>query len=67
MTKLLKEFSKETGQPPILINTSFNIGGPIVEIPAQAIDTFLKANYMVKALILENYLLELPDAELDKV
>jgi len=67
MTRLLKRFAEVTGQPPILINTSFNIGGPIVEIPMQAIDTFLKANYSVKALLLENYLLELPYAGQDQV
>ncbi|MBN1118368.1 MAG: hypothetical protein JXA77_14250 [Bacteroidales bacterium] len=67
MTKLLKRFAEETGQPPILINTSFNIGGPIVEIPGEAIDTFLRANYLVKALALENYLLELPETEIERV
>ena len=65
LTKLLRRFSEVTGQPPVLINTSFNIGGPIVEIPEQAINTFLKANYLVKALLLENYLLELPDTEVE--
>ena len=65
LTKLLRRFSEVTGQPPVLINTSFNIGGPIVEIPEHAINTFLRANYLVKALLLENYLLELPDAEVE--
>jgi carbamoyltransferase len=60
LTKLLRRYAEVTGQPPILINTSFNIGGPIVEIPEHAISTFLRANYMVRALLLENYLLELP-------
>jgi predicted NodU family carbamoyl transferase len=54
-----------TGQPPILINTSFNIGGPIIELPEQAISTFLQANYRAKALLLEDYLLELPDTEIE--
>lgn len=67
LTKLLRRYAEVTGEPPILINTSFNIGGPIVEIPAQAINTFLKANYQVKALLLEDYLLELPDTEVEKV
>jgi carbamoyltransferase len=67
MTKLLKRFAEVTGQPPILINTSFNIGGPIVEVPAQAISTFLMANYQVKALLLENQLLELPDSDIGMV
>ena len=65
LTKLLKRFAEVTGQPPILINTSFNIGGPIVEIPDQAISTFLKANYRAKALLLEDYLLELPETEIE--
>jgi carbamoyltransferase len=67
LTKLLRKFAEVSGQPPILINTSFNIGGPIIEIPEQAINTFLKANYMVKALLLENYLIELPDTELEQM
>ncbi len=65
LTKLLRRYAEVTGQPPILINTSFNIGGPIVEIPEQAINTFLKANYMVKALLLEDYLLELPEMDVE--
>ncbi len=65
LTKLLRKFAEVSGQPPILINTSFNIGGPIIEIPEQAINTFLKANYLVKALLLENYLLELPDTDVE--
>ena len=67
LTKLLKRFSEVSGQPPILINTSFNIGGPIVEIPEQAISTFLKANYQAKALLLEDYFLELPDTDVERV
>jgi len=65
LTKLLRRFAEVTGQPPILINTSFNIGKPIVEVPEQAINTFLETNYMVKALLLENYLLELPESEVE--
>ena len=65
LTRLLRRFSEVSGQPPVLINTSFNIGGPIVEIPEHAIDTFLRANYMVKALLLENYLLELPETDVE--
>jgi carbamoyltransferase len=67
MTKLLRRFAEETGLPPILINTSFNIGGPIVEMPVEAIDTFLRANYLVRALALENYLLELPETDIENV
>ncbi len=61
LTKLLRRYAEVTGQPPILINTSFNIRKPIVEIPEQAISTFLETNYMTKALLIENYLLELPE------
>jgi carbamoyltransferase len=67
LTKLLRRYAEQTGEPPILINTSFNIGGPIVEIPEQAISTFLKANYMVKALLIENYLLELPETDVQSL
>jgi carbamoyltransferase len=67
LTKLLRKFAEVSGLPPILINTSFNIGGPIVEIPEHAIKTFLKANYQAKALLLENYILELPEGELEKI
>jgi carbamoyltransferase len=67
LTKLLRRFAEVSGQPPILINTSFNIGGPIVEIPEHAVNTFLKANYQVRALLLEDYLLELPETEVESV
>jgi len=67
LTKLLRRFAEVTGQPPILINTSFNIEGPIVEIPADAISTFLKTNYLVRALLLENYLLEFPESETESL
>ena len=39
---LLKSFKKVT-KCPILVNTSFNINGPIVETPEEAIQVFLKA------------------------
>ncbi len=61
--KLLKTFKEKSGLPPILINTSFNVGEPIVETPASAINTFLATNQMVKALLLEDYLLEVDDTE----
>ena len=67
LTKLLRRYAEVTGEPPILINTSFNIGGPIVEIPEQGVSTFLKANYQVKALLMETYLLELPESEVESV
>jgi predicted NodU family carbamoyl transferase len=66
MTKLLRKFAEASGLPPILINTSFNIGGPIVEMPTDAIDTFLRANYLARALALENYIIELPETEVEK-
>ncbi|MFZ2887236.1 MAG: carbamoyltransferase C-terminal domain-containing protein [Minisyncoccia bacterium] len=41
---LVKEFEKLTGVP-LLLNTSFNLGGdPIVETPADALDTFLRTD-----------------------
>jgi carbamoyltransferase len=65
LTKLLRRYAEVTGRPPILINTSFNIGKPIVEVPEQAINTFLETNHMVKALLLENYLVELPETDVE--
>lgn len=67
LTKLLRRYTELTGEPPILINTSFNIGGPIVEIPEHAIDTFLRANYLATALLLEDYLLELPETDTESL
>lgn len=58
ITKLLRRFAEVTGYPPILINTSFNIGTPIVETPEEAITTFLNTTHQVKALMLEQYLIE---------
>jgi carbamoyltransferase len=53
---LLKAFEKLTGFP-ILLNTSFNIGGdPIVESPHDAIVTFLNAD--IDVVVLENYYVE---------
>lgn len=41
---LVKAFEKKTGTP-LIINTSFNLGGePIVESPQDALDTFLRAD-----------------------
>jgi carbamoyltransferase len=49
---LLKAFETETGFP-ILLNTSFNVGGdPIVESPHDAIVTFLNSD--IDILVLEN-------------
>jgi carbamoyltransferase len=50
---LLKAFENLTGFP-ILVNTSFNIGGdPIVESPHDAITTFINSD--VDVLLLENH------------
>ena len=41
---LVKEFENKTGVP-LVLNTSFNLGGdPIVETPADALDTFLRTD-----------------------
>jgi carbamoyltransferase len=50
--KLIKEFSRLTGEP-ILLNTSFNENEPIVNKPEEAIDCFLRTKMDV--LILGNY------------
>jgi carbamoyltransferase len=42
------------GGPPVLLNTSFNIAGqPIVETPAEAIQTFLQTD--IDYLVIENF------------
>ncbi len=53
--RLILEFFKITGIP-ILINTSFNENEPVVNIPEEAIDTFLRTNLDV--LVLGNYILK---------
>ncbi len=50
---LINEFRKLTGIP-MLLNTSFNIQGPIVCSPQDAINTFKNASF--DALVLENNL-----------
>lgn len=52
--RLISEFHKITGVP-ILINTSFNENEPVVNIPEEAIDCFLRTNLDI--LILGNYVL----------
>lgn len=52
--RLINEFYKLTGVP-ILINTSFNENEPVVNIPEEAIDCYLRTN--MDALVLGNYLL----------
>ncbi len=41
--ELITEFKKKTGLP-LVLNTSFNIGEPIVTSPEQALDTFLRSS-----------------------
>lgn len=55
--KLLYKFKELTGIP-ILINTSFNIQEPIVEIPGHAINTFLQSCQLIDCLVLDNYLVQ---------
>lgn len=52
--KLLYRFKILTGIP-VLINTSFNIQEPIVEIPEHAINTFLQSCHLMDCLVLENF------------
>lgn len=47
--KLIDQFRRITGVP-ILINTSFNENEPIVHLPAQAIDCFLRTQMDVLAI-----------------
>lgn len=47
--ELITEFKKKTGLP-LVLNTSFNIGEPIVTSPEQALDTFLKSSMDALAL-----------------
>lgn len=50
---LLQEFFKLTGVP-VLLNTSFNVGGePIVESPQNAVNTFIHSN--IDILVMGNY------------
>lgn len=53
--KLIKEFYNITNIP-ILINTSFNENEPVVNIPDEAIDCYLRTN--MDMLVLGNYILE---------
>jgi carbamoyltransferase len=51
---LIEAFHKITGVP-ILINTSFNENEPVVNLPQEAIDCYLRTN--MDALVLGNYIL----------
>ena len=53
--RLIKEFYEITGVP-ILINTSFNENEPVVNIPEEAIDCYLRTD--MDMLVLGNYVLE---------
>ncbi|HBF67019.1 MAG TPA: hypothetical protein DDW36_01180 [Candidatus Magasanikbacteria bacterium] len=54
--ELINEFYKLTGIP-LLLNTSFNLGGdPIVEKPYDALDTFVRTQ--MDYLVLEDYIVE---------
>ena len=52
--KLISDFAARTGVP-VLLNTSFNIQGPIVETPADAVETFFRSD--LDALVIGDYLL----------
>jgi carbamoyltransferase len=52
---LIESFRKKTGIP-ILLNTSFNENEPIVNLPAEAIDCYLRTN--MDMLVMENIILE---------
>ena len=53
--QLISEFFKLT-KIPILINTSFNENEPVVNIPEEAIDCYLRTDMDI--LVLGNYVLE---------
>jgi len=55
--ELISAFATLTGVP-VLLNTSFNIQGPIVETPAEAVETFLRSE--LDALVLGDHLLVHP-------
>jgi carbamoyltransferase len=55
--QLIGAFARRTGVP-VLLNTSFNIQGPIVETPAEAVDTFLASD--LDALVIGDYVLHTP-------
>jgi len=59
-TELITEFEKKTSLP-LVLNTSFNVGEPIVTTPDQALDTFLKSS--MDALALGPFLLPHPKAK----
>ena len=58
--ELITEFGKKTSVP-LVLNTSFNIGEPIVTTPDQALDTFLKSS--MDALAMGPFLVPHPKAK----
>ncbi len=60
---LLNEFYKQTGLP-LLLNTSFNKQEPIVETPADAINTFINTD--IDILIIGNYIIDKDEYDLEK-
>lgn len=65
--KLLHEFYTLTGVP-VLINTSFNIGEPIVLTPENAINTFLKSGPNgIDVLVMGDYLVTRKGTGIDKL
>jgi carbamoyltransferase len=57
--RLISEFYQRTGVPMVL-NTSFNIRGPIVETPQHAVDTFAASG--LDALVIGDYVVRRPEA-----
>lgn len=55
---LIENFYKKTGVP-ILLNTSFNENEPIVNLPSEALDCFLRTK--MDMLVLGNYVVERQD------
>jgi carbamoyltransferase len=55
--ELISAFARRSGVP-VLLNTSFNIQGPIVETPAEAVETFLRSDLDV--LVIGDHLLHCP-------
>ena len=56
--QLIQKFGAATGVP-VLLNTSFNVRGePIVNTPADALNTFVNSG--IDSLVLGNYLVERP-------
>ena len=54
--KLIQRFGEATGVP-VLLNTSFNVRGePIVNTPADSLDTFAKSG--IDSLVMGNYILD---------